>query len=91
MKALLPSHKSNLFNNKKRTVNNLADIARDLDSMEDLHLDSPTRAQRRGRSANYDDSGFFSVQVIDVALHQLGLRLVRWNSDEMKPRRAYPE
>lgn len=31
-------------------------------------------------SNNYDDSGFFSVQVIDKALHVWGLELLPYNS-----------
>ncbi|KAH9815031.1 Josephin-domain-containing protein [Melampsora americana] len=82
---------NNLMQSHIWTANDLAEIAHRLDSIEDSHLDAQTRAQRQGQSANYDDSGFFSVQVIDDALHQLGLRLVRWQSDEMKPMHAYPE
>ncbi|EGG07479.1 uncharacterized protein MELLADRAFT_71695 [Melampsora larici-populina 98AG31] len=82
---------NNLMQSHIWTANDLAEIAHRLDSIEDSHLDTQTRSQRQGRSANYDDSGFFSVQVIDDALHQLGLRLVRWQSDEMKPMHAYPE
>jgi hypothetical protein len=36
-------------------------------------------------------SGFFSVQVIDDALHRLGLRIIRWRSEEMKSMHDYPE
>ncbi|KAG0151206.1 hypothetical protein CROQUDRAFT_37049 [Cronartium quercuum f. sp. fusiforme G11] len=82
---------NNLMQSPIWTATDLAEIAHKLDSIEDSHLDDQTRAQRRGRSANYDDSGFFSVQVIDDALHQLGLRLARWKSDEMRPMHAYPE
>jgi len=31
-----------------------------------------------------DDTGFFSVQVLEKALDVWGLRLVRWRSEEMR-------
>lgn len=40
-----------------RTANDLAEIARQLDTLEDATFDEALRAKRRGRSANYDDSG----------------------------------
>lgn len=46
-----------------RTADDLATIARKLDDMEDATFDEELKAKRRGRSANYDDSGFFSLQV----------------------------
>ncbi|KAI8452378.1 Josephin-domain-containing protein [Phakopsora pachyrhizi] len=86
---------NNLMQSPIWTSENLADIARKLDLIEDSHLDQNdvySTARRRGRaSLNYDDSGFFSVQVIDDALNQLGLRIVRWRSEEMTPLHDYPE
>lgn len=38
-----------------------------------------------------DDSGFFSVGVIEKALQVVGLRLVRWESQDMQPFRDNPE
>ncbi|MBW0542355.1 hypothetical protein O181_082070 [Austropuccinia psidii MF-1] len=73
------------------TTENLAEIARKLDLIEDSHLDQANLSSRTPTYSNYDDSGFFSVQVIDDALHQLGLRLIRWRSEEMLPFHDYPE
>ena len=39
-------------------------------------------------SSNYDDSGFFSVQVIDNALRVWGLELLQYNSQNEIARRA---
>ena len=39
-------------------------------------------------SSNYDDSGFFSVQVIDNALRVWGLELLPYNSQNEISRRA---
>ena len=38
-----------------------------------------------------DDSGFFSVQVMDEALQNFGLQLVRWRSEMMRPMQDAPE
>lgn len=38
-----------------------------------------------------DDSGFFSVGVIEKALQVVGLRLVRWESQDMQPYHNNPE
>lgn len=57
---------------------------------------SPTPMDRFGylnsdRSRNMDDSGFFSVQVMDEALQNFGLQLVRWRSEMMRPMQDAPE
>ena len=58
----------------------LATIARDLDQVEQSNLDPPNGAEASnnsgGQSENYDDSGYFSVQVIQRALEFWGLTLV---------------
>ncbi|KAH8828047.1 Josephin-domain-containing protein [Flagelloscypha sp. PMI_526] len=41
-------------------------------------------------STNMDDTGFFSVQVLDRALDVWGLNLVRWRSEEMKKYHDHP-
>lgn len=44
-----------------------------------------------GRSRNMDDSGFFSVQVMDEALKSFDLQLVRWRSQDMQSLHSNPE
>ncbi|GAA6041114.1 hypothetical protein JCM8097_004119 [Rhodosporidiobolus ruineniae] len=85
---------NNLLQTSLFTPQDLADIARQLDAMEAAQLDPGTRL--RGENAwegsqNYDDSGFFSVQVMEEALKVLGLRLVRWGSKEMSHVHNTPE
>ncbi|KAG9056950.1 hypothetical protein FS842_009073 [Serendipita sp. 407] len=38
----------------------------------------------KGKSTNMDDSGFFSIQVLENALQVWGLTLIRWRSEEMR-------
>ncbi|KAG8816042.1 hypothetical protein FRC17_000492, partial [Serendipita sp. 399] len=38
----------------------------------------------KGKSTNMDDTGFFSIQVLEQALQVWGLTLIRWRSEEMK-------
>lgn len=59
----------------------LSEIARRLDALEESYDE-----QQHGReSTNMDDTGFFSVQVMEEALQVWGLTLVRWRSEEMRP------
>ncbi|EJD52776.1 Josephin-domain-containing protein [Auricularia subglabra TFB-10046 SS5] len=61
------------------TAPDLAEIARNLDALEQsVHEERVDR-----QSTNMDDTGFFSVQVLEEALKVWGLRLVRWRSEEM--------
>lgn len=57
---------NNLLQSSLFTAPDLADIARQLDTLEQAQLDPGTRLRGdedgMGQSANYDDSGFFSVQ-----------------------------
>ncbi|GAA5999854.1 hypothetical protein JCM10207_005937 [Rhodosporidiobolus poonsookiae] len=82
---------NNLLQSSLFTPQDLADIARQLDAMEAAQLDPGTRLRGEGESQNYDDSGFFSVQVMEEALKVLGLRLVRWGSKEMASVHNKPE
>ncbi|KAA1089204.1 hypothetical protein PGT21_010161 [Puccinia graminis f. sp. tritici] len=90
---------NNLMQSPVWSPQDLAEIARTLDSLERSHLqhDGGTHdtslqgSSRLEKNSNYDDSGFFSVQVIDDALHRLGLRIIRWRSEEMKSMHDYPE
>ncbi|XP_045187483.2 ataxin-3-like isoform X2 [Mercenaria mercenaria] len=64
----------------------LADIARQLDETERQQMaEAGTETEGyqhfiKQPSNNYDDSGFFSVQVIDKALRVMGLELVSYTS-----------
>ncbi|GAA5902581.1 hypothetical protein JCM6882_009322 [Rhodosporidiobolus microsporus] len=82
---------NNLLQTSLFTPQDLADIARQLDAIEAAQLDPGTRLTGEGESQNYDDSGFFSVQVMEEALKVLGLRLVRWGSKEMENLHNAPE
>ncbi|CAL1707206.1 unnamed protein product [Somion occarium] len=64
----------------------LSEIARSLDAMEEGVRDESTADS----STNMDDTGFFSVQVLEKALQVWGLTLVRWRSEEMKPYQDHP-
>lgn len=90
---------NNLMQSAIWSPEDLAEIARDLDSIEHSHLQEDPSAQNNSteannrpvKNSNCDDSGFFSVQVIDRALHRLGLRIISWRSEEMKAMHDYPE
>ncbi|KAI1795746.1 Josephin-domain-containing protein [Ganoderma leucocontextum] len=66
----------------------LAEIARELDQDENLALDDDARAVT---SNNMDDSGFFSVQVMQKALQNFGLDLVPWEAETQRPYHPHPE
>ncbi|KAF9227341.1 Josephin-domain-containing protein [Gyrodon lividus] len=68
------------------TAPDLSELARGLDHLEQTY-DERSRGQG---SANMDDTGFFSVQVLENALHVWGLNLVRWRSEAMKPNQSHP-
>ncbi|TFK75408.1 Josephin-domain-containing protein [Pluteus cervinus] len=65
-------------------VTDLSDIAGNLDTLEreQRYDDDNSRAPR---SMNMDDTGFFSVQVLDSALRVWGLNLRNWRAEEMRP------
>ncbi|KAH7888678.1 Josephin-domain-containing protein [Phlebopus sp. FC_14] len=68
------------------TVPDLSEIAHTLDLLEQSYNEDS-----RGRgSTNMDDTGFFSVQVLENALNVWGLRLARWRSEAMKPYQGNP-
>ncbi|KAK7057172.1 Josephin domain-containing protein [Favolaschia claudopus] len=69
------------------TAPELAEIAKNLDSLEESYDDD----NHGTRSGNMDDSGFFSVQVLENALDVWGLKLSRWRGEEMRPYRDHPE
>ncbi|GAA6003713.1 josephin domain-containing protein [Rhodotorula paludigena] len=85
---------NNLLQSSIFTAPDLAEIARQLDALEQAQLDPGMRLQGDSpweASQNYDDSGFFSVQVMEEALKLFGLRLIRWGSKEMASVHDSPE
>ncbi|OBZ70584.1 putative ataxin-3-like protein [Grifola frondosa] len=68
------------------TAPDLSAIAHSLDALEHTY-DEDTRG---GTSTNMDDTGFFSVQVLENALQVWGLSLVRWRSEAMRPYQDHP-
>ncbi|KIM75496.1 hypothetical protein PILCRDRAFT_827205 [Piloderma croceum F 1598] len=68
------------------TAPDLSLIANSLDLLEESYDDANT-----GRnSTNMDDTGFFSVQVLENALNVWGLSLIRWRSEQMRPYQDHP-
>ncbi|RPD54755.1 Josephin-domain-containing protein [Lentinus tigrinus ALCF2SS1-6] len=66
----------------------LSEIARELDEVERRELDEEERAQT---SNNMDDTGFFSVQVLQKALSDsFNLTLVPWGAEELRPYHDHP-
>ncbi|GAA5950516.1 hypothetical protein JCM3765_000515 [Sporobolomyces pararoseus] len=82
---------NNLLQSELFSPASLADIARELDALESAQLDPGTRLRGEVGSQNVDESGFFSVQVAEKALEVLGLRLVRWGSEELIHVHSNPE
>lgn len=88
---------NNLLQGDYFNVIELSKIAADLDALQDEQMTaeesqriraenvtSPSHDDGADRSHNMDDSGFFSVHVIERALQVWGLRLVRWASEEVR-------
>ncbi|KAF8893769.1 Josephin-domain-containing protein [Infundibulicybe gibba] len=69
------------------TAPDLSDIARGLDDLEESYDDSNSG----GTSTNMDDTGFFSIQVLENALKVWGLNLIRWRGEEMRPFQDHPQ
>ncbi|PCH43396.1 Josephin-domain-containing protein [Wolfiporia cocos MD-104 SS10] len=68
------------------TPPDLSAIAQTLDEQE-AGYDDDSLGQS---SMNMDDTGFFSVQVLERALQVWGLTLVRWRSERMRPYQNHP-
>ncbi|KAI9478386.1 MAG: ataxin-3-like protein [Benjaminiella poitrasii] len=68
------------------TAVDLAEIGKDLDRQEQLVGGRKIDAE----SQNYDDSGYFSIQVLQKALEIWNLELVPWKSKEMEQVRKAP-
>ncbi|THH30129.1 hypothetical protein EUX98_g4069 [Antrodiella citrinella] len=67
------------------TAPDLSHIAHELDQLEEQYDDHNSGAT----STNMDDTGFFSLQVLEKALQYI--RLVRWRSEAMRPYTDHPE
>ncbi|KAF9566746.1 Josephin-domain-containing protein [Agrocybe pediades] len=78
---------NNLLQGNYFTAPDLSHIARELDDLEQSYHDNNTGSS----SMNMDDTGFFSVQVLDNALKVWGLNLTRWRSEEMRPYQDHPQ
>nr|XP_018260941.1 ataxin-3 [Kwoniella dejecticola CBS 10117]OBR83099.1 ataxin-3 [Kwoniella dejecticola CBS 10117] len=66
----------------------LADIAKKLDQAENATLDV---AHQLKKSYNYDDTGYFSISVLERALEVWDLSLVRWRGEAMREYQEHPE
>ncbi|KAL1736026.1 Josephin-domain-containing protein [Schizophyllum commune] len=69
------------------TAPDLSEHARQLDDLEMSYDDDNTGTT----STNMDDTGFFSVQVLDRAVDVWNLTLTRWRSEEMRTFQDHPE
>ncbi|SPO26558.1 related to ataxin-3 [Ustilago trichophora] len=71
----------------------LAQIATELDQLEssELGLSQADIAARDRSSLNMDDTGFFSVSVLERALQVWGISISNWRSAEMRARHDAPE
>ncbi|KAI7906098.1 Josephin-domain-containing protein [Cokeromyces recurvatus] len=67
------------------TAVDLAEIGKEIDKAEQLVSGSLGK-----ESQNYDDSGYFSIQVLQKALEIWNLELVPWKSKEMEEVRKNP-
>ncbi|EMD37847.1 hypothetical protein CERSUDRAFT_114490 [Gelatoporia subvermispora B] len=77
---------NNLLQGNYLTAPDLSTIAQRLDEMEMSFDDSGAGRQ----STNMDDTGFFSVQVLEQALQVWGLSLRPWRSEDMRPYQEHP-
>lgn len=69
------------------TAPDLSDLARNLDALEHSYN---SESNSGGGSMNMDDTGFFSVQVLESALNLWGLSLVRWGSEATRSHQNKP-
>ncbi|KAI9002588.1 Josephin-domain-containing protein [Hyaloraphidium curvatum] len=75
------------------TAVDLADLARAIDSKERQTLAESGATDEdlaKWKNENYDDSGFFSSQVIEAALDVWGLHLMPWDSPDAASAREDP-
>ncbi|ODN95187.1 ataxin-3 [Cryptococcus wingfieldii CBS 7118] len=66
----------------------LADVAKELDEAENAKLSVDYRNKK---SYNFDDSGYFSISVLERALDVFDLAMVRWRGEAMKAYQEHPE
>ncbi|KAJ7072306.1 Josephin-domain-containing protein [Mycena amicta] len=69
------------------TAPDLSVLAKELDTLEESHDDD----NHGTRSGNMDDTGFFSLHVLENALKVWGFGLTRWRSEEMRPLHDHPD
>ncbi|KIO19043.1 hypothetical protein M407DRAFT_31292, partial [Tulasnella calospora MUT 4182] len=81
---------NNLLQQAGFSAPDLASIAAHLDD-EERAVTEPNPSRTNPRSRNMDDTGFFSIQVLENALKIYDLKLVRWRSEEMRPFQESPE
>ncbi|WVQ84709.1 hypothetical protein IAT38_006865 [Cryptococcus sp. DSM 104549] len=79
---------NNILQQPLYTEFDLAEVAKRLDHAENAALDS---AHQNKKSYNLDDTGFFSISVLERALQVWDLTLVRWRGEAMKPYQDHPE
>ncbi|KAI0341867.1 Josephin-domain-containing protein [Trametopsis cervina] len=77
---------NSLLQDEYFTAPDLAAIAKELDQLEEGYDD----ANFGESSTNMDDTGFFSIQVIEEALKSWSLSLRRWRSEAMRPYQDRP-
>ncbi|KAI5982460.1 hypothetical protein EDD15DRAFT_2534389 [Pisolithus albus] len=70
------------------TTPGLSGIARNLDAMEYSYNRESNGDEG---SMNMDDTGYFSVQLLESALNVFGLSLLRWRSEAARPYRDKPQ
>ncbi|WOO82288.1 Ataxin-3 [Vanrija pseudolonga] len=78
---------NNLLQQPVYTEIDLADLARRLDEAES----AATYRAPGAKSYNYDDTGFFSISVLEKAMQVWDLTLVRWRGEAMRPFQEHPE
>ncbi|RSH91822.1 hypothetical protein EHS25_009192 [Saitozyma podzolica] len=82
------SQLNNLLQQNTYTEFDLAEIAQRLDQAENATL---SLSNQNKKSYNLDDTGFFSISVLERALQVWDLTLVRWRGEAMKPYQEHPE
>ncbi|KAI0256036.1 Josephin-domain-containing protein [Lactifluus subvellereus] len=86
--ALCAQHALNsLLQGNYFTPSDLSALAQSVDSLER----SVDRGPVGRASANMDDTGFFSVQVLENALNVWSQSLIRWRSEAMQPYHDQPQ
>ncbi|KAL7418490.1 hypothetical protein Q5752_006948 [Cryptotrichosporon argae] len=79
---------NNLLQQPCYTEIDLAEVASRLDQAENATL---AAGRQNTTSYNYDDTGFFSISVLETALQVWDLTLVRWRGEAMRAYQDHPE